>query len=498
MQQSLFDGNGNNQQRTLTDVPSADRFQATLLFGAVGDSLGWPTEFLSTRGRRRPPFSFPVRDFVRWRKMVGGRWWGYLEEIGPGEYSDDTQLTLAVARSINRDGQFQPETFAYSEMPLWLHYERGGGRSVKAAARNLLRRQSAWDNNFFRTSAVDFRSAGANGAAMRMGPIALTCVGSEEKLIADAFLNTVITHGHPRAIFGAILIGLAIRFELLANEHAPPSLELADYLLDSLPAARTFIRQDKRAQDWIDRWQRRKPELREPFLETWDRVQTEVEGYLSIVDTFGSGDQREYYERIGALNPQTKGSGTSSVCAALFQYLKPDETPLEKVLGAVNTLDSDTDTIAAFVGALVGARSGLGGLPSELTDKVQDREYLLRMGSRLNAIAAGASPTDHVGGRESFSREQAYVLNLAWEIGLHEMFWDALGEGDTVVHPALGAGRILSKDVRDIVRGGYVAKLISIKFECGQSCTFHSRVSLDSKVSESLASELEGALSWSR
>jgi hypothetical protein len=83
---------------------------------------------------------------------------------------------------------------------------------------------------------------------------------------------------------------------------------------------------------------------------------------------------------------------------------------------------------------------------------------------------------------------------MAWEIGLHEMFWDALDVGAGVVHPTIGQGTIVRKDVREIPREGYVAKLIKVAFDCGQSCVFHSRVENNLIVSESLSLDLEKAL----
>src|SRR6266480_4743989 len=77
-------------------VPSLDRFEGALLCSTVGDALGWPTEFLKQTNGHRPSFSLPVKDFVSWEKLVGGKWWGYDERIGQGEYSDDTQLTLVL------------------------------------------------------------------------------------------------------------------------------------------------------------------------------------------------------------------------------------------------------------------------------------------------------------------------------------------------------------------------------------------------------------------
>ncbi|HEY4036508.1 MAG TPA: hypothetical protein VGL94_21335 [Ktedonobacteraceae bacterium] len=88
----------------------------------------------------------------------------------------------------------------------------------------------------------------------------------------------------------------------------------------------------------------------------------------------------------------------------------------------------------------------------------------------------------------------AYFRILAWEIGLHEMFWDALREGGIVVHSTLGRGVITQQDIKPVKHDGYVAKLIHVKFDCGQSCVFHSRIEQNEKILESLAEEVTRAL----
>ena len=166
---------------------------------------------------------------------------------------------------------------------------------------------------------------------------------------------------------------------------------------------------------------------------------------------------------------------------------------MESIYTAANQLGSDTDTIASFVGALVGARHGTEVVPRHLWEKIQDREYLCKTANRLHAAAVGQrSEQAPTGGR--MLREEAYLGILAWEIGLHEMFWDAIQVGGGVVHPAMGRGIITSKEVRDIAREGYVAKLIGVHFDCGQTCLFHSRVENGEKVSGSLAKAVENAL----
>ncbi len=101
---------------------------------------------------------------------------------------------------------------------------------------------------------------------------------------------------------------------------------------------------------------------------------------------------------------------------------------------------------------------------------------------------------DFIAENQIIQRTDAYFRILAWEIGLHEMFWDALSEKGIVVHPTLGRGTITKKEVKPVQRDDYVAKLIHIQFDCGQSCIFHSRVAHNEKVSESLAEEITRAL----
>ena len=488
-QQTLFDPPPNSPPKG--KVPAEERFQGAMVFSAVGDALGWPTEFLRHDSKRKPPFSLPLREFVEWQKLVGGRWWGYRDDIGAGEYSDDTQLTLAVARSISSTGRFEPERFAYSEFPLWLHYERGGGRSIKTAARSLVQRKGDWLHNFYKRGKVDYHKAGANGAAMRNLPIALASCNDEARLIRDSFLNTIISHGHPRAILGTLLLGLAVRYLVL--EEASDAGQLIQYLQDMLENAGRKVADDQTISTWITAWERKQKSPRGSFKSAFGETRQEALRFLGAMPDFLKKPSEEYYGFVGALEPSTKGSGLATTCTAIFLFLSNGREPAASVYAAASQIGSDTDTIASFVGALVGARYGTGIIPKHLWEGIQDREYLLKTASRLHACVSG-KPREHTSVDVPLQQQEAYLRILAWEIGLHEMFWDAIDVGGTVVHPTLGRGVISSKEVRPIAREGYAAKLIRIKFDCGQSCVFHSRVENNDKVSESLGKDVEKAL----
>jgi ADP-ribosylglycohydrolase len=485
------------EQRTLDSqnslpysLPSEDKFKAAMLFSAIGDALGWPTEFINPQSKKFA-IDLPLRDYMKWRKQVGGRWWGYTDEIEPGSYSDDTQLTLAVARCIDDRGNFLPERFAYSELPLWLYYERGGGHSVKAAARAFLTPNREWYNTFYKSTDASYHSAGSNGAAMRNLPVALACLSEETSLVRNSFRNAIITHGHPRAIIGTILYSLALRYAASSDRAQLESM--LSYLTSALKRSLETSLNDKQIIQWVEDY--KKPPNERPYL-FYAEFQKDLEEtiiFLNKIPQYINGSPKEFYSLIGALDPATKGSGISTVVAAVYDFAKHSESPEEALLSAVNTIGSDTDTIAGFVGGLQGIHSGSKDIPTRLIEGLQDKEYMIRTSSEMHSIASGRI-SNRISKNERISRRQAYLNLLAWEIGLHEMFWDAIGIGGNIVHPTLGRGRIVDKKQTKLIREDYNAKLLCVNFESGQSCVFHSRIKKDGTLSESMAKEIDSAL----
>ena len=78
-------------------IPSRiEKCKGAMLGTAIGDALGWPNEPRAKNRKKR----IEVTDhFVEWTRSSNNPRW-HDEKILPGEYSDDTQLTLSVARSI--------------------------------------------------------------------------------------------------------------------------------------------------------------------------------------------------------------------------------------------------------------------------------------------------------------------------------------------------------------------------------------------------------------
>lgn len=188
------------------------KYKGSIKLSAIGDALGWITEFERNTTSLREKYGVErIEKFYTWKRYVGGRFYGYLDNIKEGSYSDDTQLLLSVARSIEKKGNVNQDYFAKIELANWLEYARGGGRTVKTAAEKIQRKSVKWFSNFYKFKvngeSYDYRQSGANGAAMRVLPIALANLGDTDKIKEEIFCNSIVTHGHPRAILGAMLYG---------------------------------------------------------------------------------------------------------------------------------------------------------------------------------------------------------------------------------------------------------------------------------------------------
>ncbi len=488
-QNSLFDI---PRQEGIENEKILDKFHGALALSAIGDALGWPTEFGRYPKSVKEKFGKDyLSDFVEWEKLVGGRYWGYRQKIKEGEYSDDTQLSLSVARCIDENGNFKPDKFAYLELPLWLSYEKGGGRSTKTAARSIIHTKREWIDNFY-AGGISYRNAGTNGAAMRILPIALVNKDNKERLYQDSFLNAIITHGHPRAILGTIIYASTVSF--LLEETKLQDKSFYEYLRGVVENSYKFLENLQIFPDWVSEWDK-KPFQGLKFSETFQETREEARQYLESIPDMKNLEDIEYYKFAKALEPQFRGSGLSTVFVALYLFTKYLDDPQKAILTAVNILGSDTDTIANFIGGLFGAYYGLSVIPEKWLDSLQDKEYILRVAQNLYGVITGESLIQYAPGlKGQVNRYDALSRVRAWEIGLHEMFWDALEEGNSIVHPALGRGVIRSRRKGTIQREGYEVKLIEVQFDCGQTCTFHHRVANDGTLSESLSKEINQIL----
>src|SRR5690242_17112613 len=160
-----------------------DRFTGSLLGVAVGDALGQPIEALPPERLRRE-FG-EIRDFMAGDPRLP-------IPLGPGQWTDDTQMTLDIARSIARCRRVDPEDIAQEFIrDHWGEGIRFSGFTVKYSLQRL-KRGLPWQE-----SGLDDELSQGNGGAMRIAPVGLFDHRHLERLAEDVRLATVPTHRHP-------------------------------------------------------------------------------------------------------------------------------------------------------------------------------------------------------------------------------------------------------------------------------------------------------------
>lgn len=449
---------------------------AGVMFGsAIGDALGWPTEFIRSRKQLKRLLGIQeLVDFRPWEKKTGGRFNTYIDYIMPGEYSDDTQLTLCTARSLQPDGSFDADYFAKTELSTWLEYSRGAGATITRAAGAISRKSSMWNNNFFSygfgSVKRDYTQAGANGAAMRIAPIALANVWDEEKAVHEAWKNTIVTHGHPRAIIGALVYTKSLLY-LLGEVH--PEFERFIAVLKEFISHIGTSSLEPALQEWLERWERH-TEL--SFSTELNRTKSEMIQMIEVAAASRERPLNEIYKQLGCLEPSTKGSGTATVAASLAVFLRFGRNYEKAVLNAVNMLGSDTDTIAAMVGGMVGAVRGQIAIPEKWFTRSQDYAYFVRVSEALTRIALRLASAkdlyiDHQ--REKYEGE-SNIVSLAKR--------RLVREGERVTHPLFGLGwvsKAYSQRIRR--RSGGTMLLAKVTFDIGQSNVFRAYLSDQSR-----------------
>ena len=293
-----------------------DRARGALLGTFVGDALGMPYEGVG-------PASIPGA-----LEMIDAR-------LGPGTYTDDTQMMIALSESLLRCDVVDPEDVARS---FRAHYEpaRGYGAgttrvlelweqgdSVEQAARRVFGGQGSL----------------GNGAAMRVAPVAVRFADDEVLLATQASRSARVTHAHPIGIDGAVVQAAAVA----------AALDEDDPLAAAIAAARTR-------------------ELRNALVE-----------------------RRESEELGGPAASSAAASVPLAVASAAGA-----KTFAEAVTRAIRA-GGDTDTTGAMAGAIAGARFGASAIPSRWIDALEDgehgRRHVVSLAQQLHARASGASST---------------------------------------------------------------------------------------------------------
>lgn len=140
-----------------------DRYEGAMLGVAIGDALGAPLEFMS---------AFQINQLHGTvREMIGGGWLN----VQPGEVTDDTQMTLAVAEGILADGpepQIAPCLMVGANFLRWYRtHPKDVGGCCAAVLSAMNRRENVYLSDWHEAAEKHHRAShggtAGNGALMR-------------------------------------------------------------------------------------------------------------------------------------------------------------------------------------------------------------------------------------------------------------------------------------------------------------------------------------------
>ncbi|SDC77075.1 ADP-ribosyl-[dinitrogen reductase] hydrolase [Geodermatophilus telluris] len=319
------------------------RVAGALVGSAVGDALGAPFEF-------GPPGAFSAH-FPRAARgaateMCGGGSLGWE----PGEFTDDTQMALLVARSLVERGGLD-EADVFERFATWA---AAGPPDIGVQTRAVFDSGLPWDRAAAEHFAGTGRAAG-NGSLMRTTPAAIWFSRFGTAATVDAARRiSALTHGDPAAGEGCAVFHELLRVALGGGDP-----------LAAVPAALDLVRPEHR-----DRWAAVLAPDWEPSRAT---------------------------ESNGAVWP-TLGQ-------ALWALRHGRD--FAEVLRLVVDLGGDTDTGACVAGGLAGAVYGMGGIPMRWASVVHGR--VPGHGARVERLADLLRLAADLDGKEFFQAETGVI-----------------------------------------------------------------------------------------
>lgn len=279
-----------------------DRLVGVVLGAAVGDALGAPFEFA-------PRGTFSARLPGRRPDGVGDMIGGGAFDWAPAEFTDDTQMGLALAGSLLARSRYDPDDL-WHRWQVWARGSRDVGNTTSYALRH-----TDW------RSVVHPRpeATAANGALMRAFPLALaTWAVDDGAARAVALHQALLTHAHPAAAWGAWL-GVAMARAGLDGNDPLATLEQELAVLAARAGRAVATR---------------------------------------FIEMLGPGWEPEDGDRDGL------GNGSVWGCLAQVVWALRRGGDYADVVATVVDLGKDTDTVACVAGAIAGARDGAAAIPS--------------------------------------------------------------------------------------------------------------------------------------
>ncbi len=319
-----------------------NKFKGTLMGVAIGDTLGGPFEGILREDIYSKFDDF--EDFIWNNKKLFKT------------YTDDTQLTLHLAEALIQGNGFNTNS-VIKHFVNWLEdppIKPGYGciTSIKKLKYGISWKKAS-------------SNSGGNGTIMRIAPIGLFHSKNIEILKKTAKLSSLLTHSHPAASLGAIIIARAISY--LVELEIKEKIIVEDFFSELINSI-SHIRED----------------IQDEFIQNIEKLKTNlnlsIEAGLIKFSQIGVKSPYFIEEYLGKafVHPYSM----STVICTLFIFLNNLDS-FKECIYALVTSGGDTDTVGAIGGSLAGAYFGFDKIPEEMISLVKNRKYILNVSERL-------------------------------------------------------------------------------------------------------------------
>lgn len=324
-----------------------DKVRGAFLGLAIGDALGKPVE------------TFKYEKIVdlhgrvdKYLSNSGHKWFdGHME----GTWTDDTQLSLAIARAMIRAGDFDLDAIAEEQVKEFKANVKGWGGSTREALARI-----AAGTHWSESGKTDKPRRGTgNGICMKVAPIGIhmalknpTCQKKQwEESVSKLVKLSTMTHYTSMAITSGLAHAFAT-FKCFTSE--PKTFDRQSFVKCVCGAGmmgRQYLPSTLTEDDISNRFAK---------LENYELYTGE-----KIIEDFGGGSCYVY----------------DSLPFTYLWFLKnPDN--IESLYDCV-TAGGDTDTNGSMLGTLLGALHGTGVFPQYLVDGLDQKDMIIELADQF-------------------------------------------------------------------------------------------------------------------
>ncbi|MCZ7356459.1 MAG: ADP-ribosylglycohydrolase family protein [Candidatus Methanoperedens sp.] len=302
-----------------------DKYIGCMVGAAIGDALGKQNEGLSREDILKKGCA---ADYGRTPAGCPGF------KLRPGQYTDDTEQMIVLARSIIKCNGFDAGDFA-AGIAKW------GVDALNDPERKSLVGPSSNAAVTRLNSGMGWKYSGSHvptcGSAMRVAPIGLFYKDPDE-IEKNAALSSIPTHNSKGAIAGAVAVAIGVRGALLGMEF------------------------QKIIKDVTERASKYDSGLGKKIKLSFTKRNTGPE---------------EVFSELG-----TSYSVYETVPCAFYCFSRYFDDPGKAIMEAANA-GGDTDSIACITGALCGALHGIASFPETWINGLENEDMIAHLAEMI-------------------------------------------------------------------------------------------------------------------